>query len=151
MADRPEPGPGGPTVFVACLGVAVGLAVLLPVPGPPPAWQAAGIVPVALGTGLHWWAWRTFAAGSVAVEDRAVPETLVTDGPYRWSRNPMLLGGLLILVGAAALLGSFASFAPVPVYAWICQRSFVIPEERILAERFGPAYLEYRSRVRRWI
>jgi protein-S-isoprenylcysteine O-methyltransferase Ste14 len=77
--------------------------------------------------------------------------TLVVVGPNRWSRNPMYVGLLLVLVGWGVWLGSAAAFVVVP-FAWGWLRRFqVLPEERALAVRFGAAYGTYASRVRRWL
>lgn len=151
MRERPDPTVQGPTLFAAAVGVMVALAVLVPGPRLGPGWRLAGLLPVGVGAALHWWAWRVFHERGVTVADRKAPEALITSGPYRWSRNPMLLGGVLILAGGGLLLGATTPFAVVPLHAWLCRKSFVLPEERILEERFGAAYDAYRERVGRWI
>lgn len=76
---------------------------------------------------------------------------LVTRGVYRITRNPMYLGMALWLLGWAVWLGALGAFlGPVAFVAWIT-RFQIQPEERVLAERFGPAFTDYRRRVRRWL
>ena len=77
--------------------------------------------------------------------------TLVTDGFYEHSRNPMYLAMLLLLVGVAWLLGSATAFLPVP-FMYLALRYSIIPmEEGMLEENFGAEYLAYKRKVRRWL
>jgi protein-S-isoprenylcysteine O-methyltransferase Ste14 len=76
---------------------------------------------------------------------------LVTDGFYEFSRNPMYVAMLLLLVGVAWLLGSAMAFLPVPLL-YLVLRFRVIPmEEGMLEETFGEEYLDYKRKVRRWL
>jgi protein-S-isoprenylcysteine O-methyltransferase Ste14 len=78
------------------------------------------------------------------------PERLVTSGPFALCRNPMYLGHLIFLAGLALSLGSWAGAAlALGTAVWLQFR--VRRDERRLAERFGEPYLQYRSRVKRWI
>ena len=79
------------------------------------------------------------------------PATVVQDGFYRFSRNPMYLGMLLVLAGIAIWLGNFLALFFAPVFAAIMSRYYIVREEQILDARFGEAYRAYRQRVRRWI
>lgn len=76
---------------------------------------------------------------------------LVTHGPYRFSRNPMYAGTLLILLSAAVLLGNPLSAVVAFAYAAYVGRFQIRPEERVMRERFGQAYDAYAVRVRRWV
>jgi protein-S-isoprenylcysteine O-methyltransferase Ste14 len=76
---------------------------------------------------------------------------LVTSGVYRFTRNPMYLGLLLAMLGWCAFLWSvMALMGPVAFVAYIT-RFQIVPEERVLLAKFGPAYLDYVRRVRRWL
>jgi protein-S-isoprenylcysteine O-methyltransferase Ste14 len=77
--------------------------------------------------------------------------TLVVTGVYRFTRNPMYLGDLLMLLGWAVYLGDVAAFALVPLFVAYIDRFQIAPEERAMSDLFGEHYAEYRSRVRRWI
>lgn len=77
--------------------------------------------------------------------------TLVDSGVYRFSRNPMYLGILLILLGWAALLGSALAVLVLPGFVWYMNRFQIIPEERALLERFGSAFAAYSTKARRWL
>lgn len=76
---------------------------------------------------------------------------LVTDGVYRYSRNPMYMSWAVVLAGLSAGLGvPLTALGPLAFVAFIT-RFQIIPEERAMLARFGPAYESYRSRVRRWL
>ena len=77
--------------------------------------------------------------------------TLVTDGAYRISRNPMYTGLATAYLGAAFLLGSWWTLMLWPVVILAVLTLVIRPEERYLGERFGPAYADYRATVRRWV
>ena len=77
--------------------------------------------------------------------------SLVTTEVYRFTRNPMYLGLLVVLLGWAAFLCSaFALLGPVAYVAYVA-RFQIVPEERLLLAKFGAAYAEYVARVRRWL
>jgi protein-S-isoprenylcysteine O-methyltransferase Ste14 len=76
---------------------------------------------------------------------------LVTDGLFRYTRNPMYLGLTLVLAGVALLLGSLGAWLPIPVFVAIIQVNFIAGEERFLTELFGEEYLVYKQRTRRWL
>lgn len=77
--------------------------------------------------------------------------TLVTDGVYRITRNPMYLGLALMLLGWAVWLAAPLTLAGVVVFVLFIQRFQIIPEERAMARLFGEHFITYKSRVRRWI
>ena len=76
---------------------------------------------------------------------------LVVDGLHRYSRNPMYLGQLLLLVAWAIFLANGLAMAFPPLFALYITRFQILPEERALAAGFGDAYASYRRRVRRWL
>ena len=78
------------------------------------------------------------------------PDRVVSEGPYRWVRNPMYLGHLVFFAGMALVLGSWIALAVLVFHAaWFDRR--VREDEERLAERFGEPYREYCRRVKRWI
>jgi len=79
------------------------------------------------------------------------PTALISTGIYRYSRNPVYLGMLIILLGAALALGSLSPFVLIPVFFVIIQQGYVRHEERFLEKIFGEEYLRYKACVRRWL
>lgn len=77
--------------------------------------------------------------------------SVVTSGIYRYTRNPMCLGLLLVLVGGFLAQGAvIAAVGPLAFFGYI-SRFQIAPEERALEATFGDAYAAYRMRVRRWL
>ncbi|WP_413501016.1 methyltransferase family protein [Psychrobacter maritimus] len=77
--------------------------------------------------------------------------SLVTSGIYRYSRNPMYLGLVLILLGWAFYLSHFLAFVLLPVFILYMTRFQIQPEEQMMARKFGKTYQAYLNKVRRWI
>ncbi len=77
--------------------------------------------------------------------------SLVISDIYRHTRNPMYLGLLLVLLGWGALLANALAFVFTAAFIPVMNRLQILPEERILAARFGTAFADYQSAVRRWI
>ncbi len=76
---------------------------------------------------------------------------LVTDGVYRFTRNPMYLGMALILLGTGCTTGTVAGLLVVPVFMVIIELRFIRPEEAMLRGLFGAEFEAYCARVRRWL
>ena len=76
---------------------------------------------------------------------------LVTGGVYRYTRNPMYLGMLLLLIGWAVYLSSPIALIGVLVFWFYISRFQIRPEERALAKLFGDGFSDYASRVRPWL
>jgi len=95
----------------------------------------------------------TFKRASTTLDPRhpAGTSTLISSGIYRYSRNPMYLGVLLVLVGWAIYLGNLLSILCTFVFIAYITRFQIIPEERLLQEKFEVEFLSYKSRVRRWL
>ncbi len=104
----------------------------------------AGIVISFLG-GLRLWKKGT------AVTTFGKPARLVTDGVYKYSRNPIYLGFAIALGGVLILVDSLAGIAVWILFVVLADRLYIRPEEEILAKRFGREFEEYKSRTRRWI
>jgi len=76
---------------------------------------------------------------------------LVVEGLYRFSRNPMYLGMLMILTGWGVWLGNPLNLVCLALFVWVLNEVQIKPEERALREKFGADYDAYCKRVRRWI
>jgi protein-S-isoprenylcysteine O-methyltransferase Ste14 len=113
--------------------------------------QLAGMIVVATGAALALWSVGTFAfvgRGTPAPFDP--PRLLVVQGPYRVVRNPMYLGAVLALGGAALFYESPALLAYTGVFSLVVHLFAVWYEEPTLRRTFGKEYDDYCRRVRRW-
>lgn len=79
------------------------------------------------------------------------PRRFVAAGPYRYARNPMLLGNLLVLLGEAAMFASPGIVVFAVLFFAICQSILLTIEEPALRRRFGATYEHYCRRVPRWL
>jgi protein-S-isoprenylcysteine O-methyltransferase Ste14 len=134
-------------VLMAALHWMLPLARLLA----PPLTYVVGIPLIVAGMWLGGHAFRGFSKAGTPVVPFERSTTLVTNGSYRLTRNPMYVGMVMILAGIAALLGTLGPWLPIPFFVWIIRSNFIIGEERFLEELFGQQYLAYKSRVRRWL
>ena len=141
-----------PTGLLIAILLALGLHFVVPtaliVPG---AWRLLGILPVILGVVISYAAEKQFHQAGTTVQPFKESSQLVTQGLYRFSRNPMYLGMALVLLGVALLLCSLISFLVVIIFAGWIHFQFIRYEEQMLAPQFGQDWLEYKESVRRWI
>jgi protein-S-isoprenylcysteine O-methyltransferase Ste14 len=82
------------------------------------------------------------------------PETataLVTSGVYRYTRNPMYLGMLVVLLAWAMFLSAPATLVGIVMFWLYIERFQIRPEEKALVALFGSAFTDYTSRARRWL
>ncbi len=117
----------------------------------PPAgrWIGGGLI--LLWLMLAAWAIGMFRRAGTTPDPMGDVTAFVTNGPFRFTRNPMYLGLLLFQIGAAFLLSNAWVLLFVPLSFLLLDRVVIAGEERYLAARYGAAYDEYRNRVRRWL
>ena len=99
---------------------------------------------------LGWFEWALRHAGTPANPYKPVSQ-LVTEGPFRYTRNPAYLGMAMIYTGIASLANALWAVVFLPVALIVVQRGVIEREERYLERKFGGEYLHYKARVRRWI
>lgn len=143
-----------PWVFVGCYLLGVGLERL----GPDGVRSAeasisttAGVALFALGAAIAGWSLWIFHRAQTTTTPGERSRALITQGPYRFSRNPMYVGLTIAYVGEAGILHHIWPVVLLPLTLayvnWI-----VIPlEESRLREVFPADYEAYCAKVRRWI
>jgi len=101
---------------------------------------------------LSGWGERTFAWEKTEILPASpTNKKLVTRGPFRYTRNPMYLGMIMMASGFAFYFGTIPFYA-VPVLLFLlCNFSFIPFEEAKMQRQFGDQYTDYVRRVRRWI
>ena len=113
--------------------------------------SAFGIVIMLGGLALIIFADAQFKHSGTTVKPFETSSALVTDGVFAYSRNPMYLGMIIVLIGLWICLGTVASILVVPVFAWLITERFIGVEEVLLRQQFGEVYDEYSSKTRRWL
>ena len=141
-----------PTHFFVSLLVAIGLHLVIPV------WQIInwpynmiGLLPLALGAWITIWADHIFKHRGTTVKPHLDPSELITTGPYHFSRHPMYVGMLLILIGVAAILGSITPLVTPVAFAVVLQVEFIPFEEEVMERLFDQQYRVYKQQVRQWL
>jgi len=141
-----------PTYFWALILLSIALHFLLPIKRliirP---YTYLGAVIFIVGLILDLWAWAIFAREKTTLNPYKKSSKLITESIYGFSRNPQYLGMLTALIGLSTYLGSLSTFISPIIFFVASERIFIILEERNMKKRFGKRYLEYKSKVRRWI
>lgn len=117
----------------------------------PSPWNWLGALLLLGGLALSASLARRFAQLQTEIHTFREPGSLVTDGAFARSRNPIYVGFSTALAGVGVLLGSICALAVVPLYVLIVDRWYIRHEESALQDKFGASYDAYRARVRRWL
>lgn len=145
-----------PLVFLGPLLVGIGLNQLVPWRLPTAApWPTvltwAGAVLLVAGIALMSWAAVVMWRHHTTVVPWARVDHLMTGGPFRFTRNPIYVGDLLVYLGATLVAGTVWPLALLPLPLVVMQRLVIAREEAYLRERFGDRYAAFTARVRRWL
>ncbi|MGH8509498.1 MAG: methyltransferase family protein [Gammaproteobacteria bacterium] len=152
MSDKPGVAAPPPLIYVG--GFALGYLIERYAP--------SALLPEFLGTCVGWSSIAlgvliaasgvlAFRRARTPVNPYAQTMALVTNGPFRFSRNPLYLALTVIYLGGAALLNSLWPVLLLPGVLWLLHWGVIVREERYLERRFGSTYQEYKAGVRRWL
>jgi protein-S-isoprenylcysteine O-methyltransferase Ste14 len=140
-----------PVIALGLLGGAWLIHQVLPALEVLPSTPTGGLVWAASGIALALSAVTQFKSLQTTVLPFGTPKELVTLGAYLWTRNPMYLGMLTALIGAALIMGTLPFFLTPWLFFLILNRIHIPYEEAMLTQAFGQSYERYLKRVRRWI
>ena len=153
-SERANTIPWPPLLFAGALALAYGLGLVHPLAWPGlndmPA-HALGLLFGLAGMALTASAILALSRHATTVRPDRRSDVLVTSGPYRYFRNPIYLGEVLMLLGLAEVTQNVWYVAAAALFGVLVTVLQIVPEERHLAARFGEAYETYRQRTRRWI
>jgi protein-S-isoprenylcysteine O-methyltransferase Ste14 len=141
-----------PLVYLGMLVVGLILSAVFPTPALS-GWlpTVSGAVLVALGLGVGVWADRTMRRAGESPIPMEPTRTLVADGPFQFSRNPLYIALTLIYAGIAIAFSSLWALALLVVVLVIMDRGIIASEEQYLQGQLGDRYVQYKARVRRWL
>lgn len=138
-----------PPVFLAC--AVTGWVLPGPVWSPLLVRLALASVPLLVGLGFLAAARAAYARHGSEIHTFATPRGLVTTGPFRFSRNPMYLGFVLLLAGSSIAAGTLAAWPPMLLFLALCLTWYIPFEERQARATFGDAYVRWADRTPRWL
>jgi protein-S-isoprenylcysteine O-methyltransferase Ste14 len=110
-----------------------------------------GLLLVAGGVGLSFFAAALFQASETTMNPYGEPAVFVRQMPYTLTRNPMYLGLAAALLGFAVFFGSVVMVAAPVIFVATIDRLVIPGEEAAMERGFGEAYREYKACVRRWL
>lgn len=156
MADetRDTAGVIAPPPLIVAIPLIAGLVAnwMRPLPmfsGPAGIW--IGIILVMTGLSLIATGVVEFSRAKTAVVPFSPTTAIVSSGPFRFSRNPLYLGFVLIYIGVSLAANTWWPLFLLPLAILVLQRGVIDREERYLERKFGTGYTDYKARVRRWI
>ena len=128
------------------------LAWLAPLPlTVPPIVENIGFVLIVIGFLFGLAAFLEFRRAHTTLDPHGSVASIVTSGMYRFSRNPIYVGFLLMVIGIPLNSGTYWGAVLAPIFVIICNKLVIEREEAYLEKKFGEAYTSYKSGVRRWL
>ena len=152
-----NPGVIAPPPFIYAGGLALGLLLqrLVPLKYLPRASRGIGLTlgctGISMGLAVLVSGFRQMNQAHTNINPTRPATTIVTEGPFRFTRNPLYLGMTLLYIGITFLVNSFWLILILPVVLGLMNFGVIAREERYLEHKFGSQYLAYKQRVRRWV
>ena len=132
------------------------------------AWLQAAQYPMGLGFGETWadlvggllvggglllivMAAMEFRRYKTTIVPHKTPERIIQSGIFKRSRNPIYLGDALILAGLILRWDAVLSLPLIPVFVWVIEKRFIIPEEDRMRRKFRMDFARYCEKTRRWL
>ena len=132
------------------------------------AWNQAARFPMGLTFGGAWadfvggllvggglllmlMAFMEFRRHKTTVIPHETPSTLIQSGIFRRTRNPIYLGDALVLAGLILRWDAVLALPLIPIFVWVIEKRFIIPEEDRMRREFRADFARYASKVRRWV
>lgn len=141
-----------PLLALIHIAFSIVLTWLIPLPvAVPPILRASGLLLIILGFLLGMGALIAFRSSRKIPHSHDSVVRLVKSGIYRFSRNPVYLGFLLMQIGLPLNAGSYWGIIFAPIMIILFNRLVIEEEEKHLSHKFGNEYKSYSSKVRRWI
>ena len=110
-----------------------------------------GWIMILIGLVLYGWASKQFFKATTHIRVRKPAVTIVTKGPYKFSRNPMYIAATMVYAGLSLTFGKLITLVFLIPCLVVLHYGVIVREEEYLKGKFGEKYLKYQSKVRRWI
>lgn len=153
--DRPNVIPWPPVILICSIAIGFILRGLLPIGFPQTIvgelLSGLGLMLVAIGLLMDISAMRLMHKHKTAILPTRGADKLLTKGIFAFSRNPIYLANLLLIIGIGLIFGTFWHVILAPFAAFATRKLAIDPEEQHLERRFGNAFRTYKKKVNRWI
>jgi protein-S-isoprenylcysteine O-methyltransferase Ste14 len=141
-----------PLIFAVCVGLGLGFHWLLPMPlSPPLPLRIFGLVLLIISASVSLTASATMRKAGTNIRPDRPSTTVVSTGPFRFTRNPLYLSLCLLNTGIALLVCDLIPLLMTAVLIGVLHFGVILREEKYLAAKFGQAYADYCHQVRRWL
>ena len=110
-----------------------------------------GVTLIGASVALVSQAYQRMRRAGTNVDPYEPATVLVTEGPFKLTRNPLYLSVTLFYAGVATLVNTLWAIVLLPIVLLVINRGVIEREERYLERKFGEQYMQYKERVRRWI
>ena len=158
MSDKQKDAPGihknvhPPVVAMGFIIAGLLMGYLVPVlAGMPPIVKNIGLGLTFVGFLCGVGAFLEFRKARTTLDPHGAVKALVKTGIYRFTRNPIYLGFLLMVIGFPLAYGSLWGLVVSPIFMATLSRLVIEKEEAYLEKKFKGEYTDYSSKVRRWV
>lgn len=114
-------------------------------------WNFLGYALITIGLVLPIWGSHAFKRHQTNILPYKDPDNMVTDGPFKFTRNPMYLGMLLGLFGVNVVTGTYEGLLFAMLYFAVANWWYIPFEEKRMYAVFGEKFDDYKASVRRWL
>ena len=141
-----------PTLFIICAVLMIVIGLIWPLKNiitfP---YNLIGISVLLVGLGISIWGSNKFNQVGTNIQTFDEPNILITDGLFKYSRNPMYFGFFMSLSGIFIILGAVSPIILVLIFLIITNQWYIAFEEEMMLRKFGKKYIDYQSVTRKWI
>lgn len=154
MQTKGGPNPGllrPPIIFLCAILMGIALKRAWPLPFMPSALRLLGPLVTACAVVLFLLSYREFRRAGTSVQGSKRSTAIVRTGPYRFSRNPIYLAFILLVLGLSVWLNNLWLLVTLVPAAGLMAAVVIPREERFLERNFPEQYSSYKAAVRRWL
>ncbi|HQT27181.1 MAG TPA: isoprenylcysteine carboxylmethyltransferase family protein [Burkholderiales bacterium] len=151
MNDNPGIIAPPPLLYLSALAAGFAISMFEPILSFPLPVRVSGLLIFVMSGIFARWSFVAMKKIGTSANPRKRSEALTTDGPFRFSRNPIYLAMTGLYVGIALLGNAFWPLIFLSPLLAVMHRGVILREERYLEREFGESYLAYKSKTSRWL